>query len=243
MTCNIVISTGAGISAESGVRTYRDRGGLWQKYDPDVVSHINGWRKNPQAVLDFKNELRRDFEAGNYQPNAAHHALTRLQREWRWGEVTIITQNIDGLHEAAGSTVLEMHGSGRKKMCEACGHVSAYDADIILADPCAKCGKTASTRPMVVWFGEMPMYLDIIEQKLDECGIFAAIGSSNHVMPASLFAGASGTKATYLFNIELPIVGADDYHHHRLGPATVEVPKWVDELLALEEEPPSQRLW
>src|SRR4028119_1073492 len=98
MTCNIVVSTGAGISAESGIHTYRDPGGLWAKYDPMEVSHIQGWHRDPQKVLDFKNQQRRQAAEARYQPNAAHLALTRLQTEWRWGEVTIITQNIDGLH-------------------------------------------------------------------------------------------------------------------------------------------------
>jgi NAD-dependent deacetylase len=229
---NIVILTGAGISAESGIHTYRDTDGLWTKYNPMEVSHINGWKKNPQKVLDFKNELRRQFEAGKYQPNAAHHALTRLQNEWKHGEVTLVTQNIDGLHRDAGSIVFEMHGNGREKFCMKCGHKSPFDADIVLNDPCAKCGVPAQTRPYVVMFGEMPCFVDVIEQKLDHCHIFAMIGSSGDVMPANTFvvlANDAGAD-TYLVNVET-IAHGGQYKHHYIGPATTEVPKFVEDLL------------
>jgi NAD-dependent deacetylase len=230
---NIVISTGAGISAESGIHTYRDLDGLWTKYDPMKVSHIDGWRSDPQGVLDFKNALRRQFAAGNHQPNPAHNALTRLQREWKHGKVTIITQNIDGLHRVAGSEVVEMHGSGLDKFCEKCGVKTPFDDDIALADPCVGCGATGSTRPNVVLFGEMPHHLDAIEQSLAECAIFATVGWSCEVFPASDFPhiARSHCATTYLINKE-PVIDDHAFDHVIYGNASEEVPKWVAKLLS-----------
>jgi NAD-dependent deacetylase len=239
MPKNIVILTGAGISAESGIHTYRDAGGIWTRYDPMVVSHIRGWKTRPQALIDFKNELRRQFEAGGYKPNAAHHALVRLQREWKHGEVTLVTQNIDGLHADAGSIVYEMHGSGKMKFCEKCGDATPFDADIVLDDACANCSASRSIRPAVVLFGEMTKYLELIEEKIAECHVYATIGSSCEVMPASLFpslALASGA-ATYLINKELPPRATTrEFLEILIGDATVEVPKWVDKLLSTDSK-------
>lgn len=237
MACNIVVSTGAGISAESGIHTYRDADGLWTKHDPMEVSHIQGWIKNPQKVLDFKNAQRRLSTEGEYRPNAAHLALTRLQAEWRWGDVMIVTQNIDGLHAAAGSRVLAIHGSIAEKFCTACGHVSPFDADIVLTDPCRSCGKPATTRPHVVMFGEMPFHLDQVEGALRRCGIFAAIGTSDEVAPANQFVQRVRSSETYRINLASLTAGGGWYRHQRIGRATVEVPRWVDELLALRDEP------
>lgn len=231
---NIVILTGAGISAESGIHTYRDEDGLWTKFSPREVSHIDGWRKDPQKVLDFKNMLRRQFAEANYQPNAAHHALAKLQREWPHGTVTIVTQNIDGLHRDAGAEVMEIHGSGRHKFCENCGHISLYKSDILLDDPCVQCGTAATTRPMVVFFGEMPMQIDVVEHLLDTCAIYATIGSSCEVMPASLFpvlAKQSGAE-TFLFNKDEVRADTEAFDHIVYGPATETVTAWVDGLLA-----------
>lgn len=230
---NIVISTGAGISAESGIHTYRDKDGLWTKFDPMEVSHIRGWQKSPEKVLEFKNMLRRQFAVGNYQPNAAHHAIARLQREWKHGTVTLITQNIDGLHRAAGSAVLEIHGNGQTKFCTACGHESPYDADIVLDDPCQSCGKTRTTRPYVVMFGEMPCHLEYVQDRLDDCQIMAVIGSSLEVAPGNLFANLAYAMGatTYLINKDEPACGLEDFTHVIYGSAATEVPLWVEKLL------------
>jgi NAD-dependent deacetylase len=239
MPKNIVVLTGAGISAESGIHTYRDAGGLWTKYDPMVVSHIRGWKTQPQALIDFKNELRRQFEAGNYRPNAAHHALARLQREWKHGEVTLVTQNIDGLHTDAGSMVYEMHGSGKMKFCEECGDTTPFDADIVLDDACTNCGARRSIRPSVVLFGEMPKHLELIEEKLAECNIYATIGSSCEVAPASRFPSLAlaNDAETYLINKELlPPPNRREFREVLIGDATVEVPKWVELLLSTQSE-------
>lgn len=231
---NIIVSTGAGISAESGIHTYRDVEGLWTKYDPMVVSHRRGWESQPEKVLEFKNELRRQFAAGNYQPNAAHHALTRLQKEWTIGEVTIVTQNIDGLHRDAGSKVMEIHGTGKEKYCEACGHRSAFDRDIVHTDACTACGEPGRTRPAVVMFGEMPIGLEELEIKIDQCSILAVIGSSLEVMPGNLFAYSAkqvGAHTVFLNKEEPQRVDLDVFDEKIYGPATETVPKWVDDLL------------
>lgn len=232
---NIVISTGAGISAPSGIHTYRDLEGLWTQYDPEEVSHILGWKKNPQKVLDFKNALRRQFATNNYQPNAAHLALVRLQREWRHGRVTVVTQNIDGLHEQAGTKgVLAVHGNGQEKFCMECGHVTPFDQDIVLADACPECGAVGSTRPRVVMFGEIPHHMDHVFELLRECSIFALIGSSLEVQPAASFAyrAKRAGAETYLLNQDRPDVSLAEFNHVVLGNAATIVPQWVDDLLA-----------
>jgi NAD-dependent deacetylase len=229
---NILVLTGAGISAESGISTYRDADGLWTKYNPSEVSHINGWKKDPLKVLEFKNKLRQDFAANNYQPNAAHYALTRLQKEWKHGSVTLVTQNIDGLHAAAGSEILEIHGTVKDKFCESCGHRSPYNADILADHACINCGKLNTTRPFVVMFGEMPLYLDYIENMLDQCHVYIAIGTSGEVMPASLFVSSAkqvGAR-TYLINKEEGS-NSEDYDFKLLGKATEIVPAFVETLL------------
>lgn len=229
---NIVISTGAGISAESGVPTFRDADGLWTKYDPMVVSHIDGWNASPSKVIEFKNELRRQFAALDPQPNAAHLALTRLQNEWTDGTVSIITQNIDGLHAKAGSVALEIHGTAIKKFCMKCNDITGYDADIDVNDPCV-CGEVSSIRPLTVMFGEMPHHLDKVEALLNDCHIFVAIGTSLNVRPASMFASIALSRGadTWLINKDVPQI-TFEYNHTIYGNASVEVPRWVDMMLA-----------
>lgn len=233
---NIVILTGAGISKESGVATFRDAGGLWTAYNPDEVMTRTAWKKNPAKVIEFKNMIRRDFVDNNYQPNAAHHALVKLEKEWAHGKVTIITQNIDGLHVMAGSTnVLDIHGNIGLKFCEYCGFESVYDADIVLSASCKKCGEIASTRPKIVMFEEYPYYSKEVQDCLSKCSIFAVIGSSLEVQPANGFgltAKNYGSETT-LINLEPPARG--DLWHWDLriyGPATLTVPVWVDKILA-----------
>ena len=231
---NIVVSTGAGISAESGIHTYRDKNGLWTKYDPQVVSHRRGWLNRPLELLQFQNEIRQQFAVGNYKPNAAHYALTRLQQEWKHGEVTIVTQNVDGLHADAGSNVMEIHGSKRKKFCEGCALISPYDRDIVHDEPCVQCGKPCQTRPAVCFFGEMPFGMPLLETKLDNCHIFAVIGSSLEVMPGNIFVDLAkdANAETYYLNMEEPKeTNLRQYDHKIYGPATETVPAWVDMLL------------
>lgn len=230
----IVISTGAGISAESGVPTFRDADGLWARFDPMEVAHIDGWRHAPQKVIDFFNARRARQIAGDHRPNAAHLALVRLEKGWS-GQVTIVTQNIDGLHRRAGSAqVFEMHGNGAEKRCDACGHLSAYDRDISLAESCEACGRTGVIRPHVVLFGEAPLHLDEITRELRACDIFAVIGSSLEVSPANQFvyAALDAGAETVLINKDVPETDFDPYWTRLYGNATALVPAWVDSIMA-----------
>ncbi|MCA0997702.1 NAD-dependent deacylase [Alloyangia pacifica] len=225
----IVILTGAGISAESGLGTFRDEGGLWAQHRIEDVATPEGFARNPTLVHDFYNARR--AQAAEATPNAAHAALARLQREHA-GEVILVTQNVDGLHEAAGATALHMHGALEGALCAVCG--SRWTAPLVMApaDPCPTCGR-AATRPDIVWFGEMPYYMDEIAEHLESCDLFAAIGTSGQVYPAAGFV----QEATYAgaHTVELNLADSDGsrlFAEHRVGPASRIVPLWVEDLLA-----------
>lgn len=226
----IVILTGAGISAESGLGTFRDKAGLWEQYDLEEVATPEGYARNPALVLDFYNARRANCRAA--EPNAAHGALARLEREHP-GAVTLVTQNIDDLHERAGSQrVIHMHGELMQALCAACAHQWGWTDDMGLADHCPACGRAGVVRPDVVWFGEIPYHMDAIEAALAEADLFAAIGTSAQVYPAAAFgamARAMGARTVEL-NLE-PSAAAGDFDEIRQGPASEVVPRWVDELL------------
>ncbi|UWR06381.1 NAD-dependent deacylase [Ruegeria sp. B32] len=225
----IVILTGAGISAESGLGTFRDEGGLWAQHRIEDVATPEGFARNPALVHGFYNARR--VQAGGADPNAAHTALARLQRDWP-GEVVIVTQNVDSLHEAGGATgVIHMHGILSGALCASCGHRWTAPAEMSVGEPCPACG-AAAARPDIVWFGEMPYHMDQIYDHLAQAGIFAAIGTSGQVYPAAAFvheAIAAGAQTVEL-NLE-PSVGASSFDQTLLGPATQIVPRWVDDLL------------
>ncbi|ANT62765.1 NAD-dependent deacylase [Salipiger sp. CCB-MM3] len=225
----IVILTGAGISAESGLGTFRDEGGLWAQHRIEDVATPEGFARNPTLVHDFYNARR--AQAAEATPNAAHAALARLQREHA-GEVILVTQNVDGLHEAAGAKALHMHGALEGALCAVCG--SRWTAPLVMApaEPCPSCGR-AATRPDIVWFGEMPYYMDEIAEHLGSCDLFAAIGTSGQVYPAAGFV----QEATYAgaHTVELNLADSDGsrlFAEHRVGPASRIVPLWVEDLLA-----------
>ncbi|WP_170446847.1 NAD-dependent deacylase [Ruegeria arenilitoris] len=225
----IVILTGAGISAESGLGTFRDEGGLWAQHRIEDVATPEGFARNPALVHGFYNARR--VQAGGADPNAAHTALARLQREWP-GEVVIVTQNVDSLHEAGGATgVIHMHGILSGALCTSCGHRWTAPAEMSVGEQCPAC-REATARPDIVWFGEMPYHMDQIYDHLAQAGIFAAIGTSGQVYPAAAFvheAIAAGARTVEL-NLE-PSVGASSFDQTLLGPATQIVPRWVDDLL------------
>lgn len=225
----IVILTGAGISAESGLGTFRDEGGLWAQHRIEDVATPEGFAQNPDLVHQFYNARRSQAAAAS--PNAAHHALARLEAEHE-GDVVVITQNVDGLHEAAGSThVCHMHGTLAGALCSACSHRWAAPAQMGPASLCPACGK-ATARPDIVWFGEMPYFMEEIADHLHEADLFAAIGTSGEVYPAAAFvqeARAFGAKTIEL-TLE-PGAVSGDFDEHRFGPATQTVPAWVAELL------------
>ncbi|WP_285672076.1 NAD-dependent deacylase [Paralimibaculum aggregatum] len=226
----IVILTGAGVSAESGLGTFRDKGGLWSQYDLEDVATPQGYARDPELVLGFYNARRQNCRAA--EPNAAHAALARLQRA-RAG-VTLVTQNIDDLHERGGaSEVLHMHGELMQALCAACGHRWGWSGDMGLGDACPACGAAGTVRPDVVWFGEMPYLMDEIFARLAAATLFVSIGTSGAVYPAAGFVDEAAAQGAETLEINLePSEGSRLFERQILGPATETVPAWVDALLA-----------
>lgn len=220
----IAILTGAGISAESGLGTFRDEGGLWTQYDLNDVATPEGFARNPAMVHDFYNARRANCISAT--PNAAHEALAALATTTH--DVTLITQNIDDLHHRAGSPdVIHMHGQLMRALCAACD--ARWDAPLVMhpQDPCPAC-KAKATRPDVVWFGEIPYHMDAIAQAVANADLFVAIGTSAEVYPAAgLVELAQGQ--TLEINLE-PSARANAFDDHRFGPATQVVPAWVADL-------------
>lgn len=227
----IVILTGAGISADSGVATFRDKDGIWAKYDYRDVATPEGFARNPKNVLDFYN-MRRELYR-NVQPNAAHDALARLEQNFE-GEVFIITQNIDGLHEAAGSkNLIHMHGEIAKRLCNSCGFRGGCGEAIHCDDVCPHCQGTGTLRPDVVWFGEMPYFLQDIARHLREADLFLSIGTSGNVYPAAGFVAEARNTGAFTIELNLePSAGHSLFHEAIHGKAVDIIPVFVDQLLA-----------
>jgi len=229
----IVILTGAGISAESGVATFRDKDGLWSKVDVRDVATPEGFARNPRLVHDFYNRRRRDH--ASVKPNAAHFALARLEQELG-GRVTLITQNIDALHEGAGSrNLIHMHGELLKAWCVRCNERHAWHDDMDTATACPKCTRAGGMRPDVVWFGELPYHMERIAEHLGEADLFISIGTSGNVYPAAGFVAEArgGGAHTVELNLE-PSEGVRVFAEAIHGPATKIVPAYVERLLAGE---------
>ncbi|MBM3512511.1 MAG: NAD-dependent deacylase [Alphaproteobacteria bacterium] len=233
-TANIVILTGAGISKESGIDTFRDPDGIWSKVRVEDVATPEAFARDPERVHGFYNMRRRRVQTMNIAPNAAHDALARLERGWP-GAVLVVTQNVDSLHESAGSAnVLHMHGRHSEARCNHCGHVVPWQGDMSTADVCANCGRAGGLRPNVVWFGETPFFMDEIQRALAECDLFLSIGTSGNVYPAAGFVAMLrrlGRAHTVELNLE-PSAGAGLFLESHYGPATGVVPRYVERLLA-----------
>ena len=227
----IVILTGAGISAESGLGTFRDKGGIWTQYDLEEVATPQGFARNPDFVHDFYNARRRNLREA--VPNAAHIALAELERAHD-GHVLLVTQNVDNLHEQAGSTnLVHMHGELLKVRCEACDAIHDWLEDLSTQTPCPACRAVGSLRPHVVWFGEMPMEMNRIYLALMTCDLFVSIGTSGNVYPAAGFVEevrAAGRAHTVELNLE-PSEGYSLFAEQILGPASEVVPAFVNRLL------------
>ena len=226
MTEHIVILTGAGISAESGLGTFRDEGGLWAQHKIEDVATPEGFARDPKLVQRFYNMRR--AEAVKAVPNAAHHALAALEAVH---DVLVVTQNVDGLHEAAGSkNVLHMHGSLARAMCATCQ--ARWDAPLVMtvSDACPSCGEKA-TRPDIVWFGEIPYGMERIDAALNQATLFASIGTSGNVYPAAGFVAEARRLGvpTVELNLE-PSAGYSMFDEVRIGPASETVPEWVADL-------------
>jgi NAD-dependent deacetylase len=230
----IVVLTGAGISAESGISTFRGSDGLWEGHDIRQVATPEGFRDDPDLVQRFYN-LRRASLA-TVEPNEAHRALARLQREYP-GDVFLITQNVDDLHERAGSpedSVWHMHGELKKARCLECDGVCPWDGDITSASVCPACRSTGRLRPHIVWFGEMPLQVDSLFDAVGKAGLFLAIGTSGKVYPAAGFVDLACKAGAATWEINLDETDASErFMAHRIGPATVEVPRWVEEVLSI----------
>jgi len=227
---NIMILTGAGISAESGIDTFRSEGGLWEQHRVEDVATPEAFACDPDLVLRFYDMRRAAIQTK--QPNAAHEALARLDAEWP-GELLIVTQNVDDLHERAGAKrVLHMHGEHLNAWCTACDTRSPWTEPLIERPPCPACAERA-LRADIVWFGEMPYRMDEIYDALREADLFVSIGTSGAVYPAAgLVRNARELGiATLELNLE-PSQGSRWFEEARHGPATQVVPAWVAEMLA-----------
>jgi NAD-dependent deacetylase len=236
----IVILTGAGISAESGIATFRDADGLWAKHRIEDVATPEAFAANPSLVQRFYNQRRSGVR--DAKPNAAHLALARLEQHLPQrvpgAKVLVVTQNVDPLHERAGSkSLLHMHGELLSAWCLACDGKHNWAHDLAPETACPGCAKTGHLRPDIVWFGEMPYHMDRIENALAHADLFISIGTSGNVYPAAGFvAGARSVGAhTVELNLE-PGAGSSHFHERRHGPASTIVPAYVEELLARAEE-------
>ena len=234
---NIVILTGAGLSAESGIKTFRDKDGIWAQVDYRDVATPEGFARNPQLVQDFYNERRRGLNS--IKPNAGHYALARLQREHSGG-VTIVTQNIDNLHETAGSqSIIHMHGQITRALCNDCGNAVQWAGDLTLDTRCRQCGLTGAMRPDVVWFGEMPYHMAQIDKALRTADLFISIGTSGNVHPAAGFVAEARRAGANCVELNLePSEGASLFDEAFHGPATQVVPRYIEKLLSHDPAPP-----
>jgi len=228
---NIVILTGAGISAESGLSTFRGPGGLWEGMRVEDVATAEAFRDNPKIVQSFYNERRKNLK--KVKPNPAHEALARLEKDHK-GEVFIVTQNVDNLHEQAGSkNVLHMHGELLKARCRSCQGIFDWQEDLSETQECPGCKVIPSLRPHIVFFNEMPFYMNDIEVLLYSADLFVSIGTSGNVYPAAGFVSmvrSLGRGHTVELNLE-PSEGRSLFADTIYGKATKIVPDYVEKLL------------
>ncbi|WP_394130051.1 Sir2 family NAD+-dependent deacetylase [Shewanella maritima] len=228
----IVILTGAGISAESGISTFRDQDGLWEKHHIEDVATPEGYAKDIQLVERFYNLRWQDLQRPEILPNAAHQALAKLELEFE-GELLLITQNVDDLHERAGSLrMIHMHGELKKGRCP------KSQQTFVLREPfgedncCTCCIPAMRLRPHIVWFGEMPFAMDRIHDALDECDLFIAIGTSGTVYPAAGFVDTANHHGAQ--TVEVNLMQPDphsQFQYHFTGKAGEIMPKLVDTIL------------
>lgn len=224
----VVVLTGAGISAESGLPTFRDAGGLWEGHDPLQVATPEAFAADPDLVHRFYDERR--VALSRARPNAAHEALARLEQHLG-DDLVLVTQNVDDLHERAGSQrVHHMHGRLRSALCASCGRRHAWSGTLADRPPCPACGVRA-LRPDVVWFGEMPQGMDEIHEALLGCDLFVAIGTSGVVYPAAGFVHYAMAAGADTLELNLVTERWSDFARTREGPATELVPAWAQEVI------------
>lgn len=232
-TAPIVILTGAGISKESGLDTFRGNGGLWEGIRVEEVASPIAFQKTPDIVHSFYNKRRERLLSPDIKPNAAHYALEKLEKEWP-GEVLLVTQNVDDLHERAGSkNLIHMHGELLNARCVSCHHIFLWKKDMDTQSICPNCTAVGALRVNVVWFGEIPLMMDVIENALINAALFVSIGTSGNVYPAAGFvqvASRSNDARTIEINLE-PSLNADQFSKGYYGPASETVPDFISKLL------------
>ncbi len=237
---NIVILTGAGISAESGLATVRGPDGLWEGHRVEDVATPEAFRRDPALVQRFYDARR--ARLAEVEPNPAHHALARLDAHWS-GALLIVTQNVDDLHERAGARrLLHMHGELKSAWCLACDARLPWAGELSSGPACLSCGAAGRLRPDIVWFGEMPYGMERIDQALRDADLFVSIGTSGAVYPAAGFVQTARYCGAATLEINLdPSMGSLFFDETRNGPAGVLVPQWVEEMLACPDGsgPPS----
>lgn len=226
---NIVILTGAGISAESGIPTFRAADGLWENHKIDDVATPEGFIKNPELVHRFYNE-RRAYLLDGIEPNKAHLAIAKFM-QLHTNKVTLVTQNIDNLHQRAGSKTYPMHGELLKIRCKSSQETFEFKGNSDTAAKCSCCGIAGNLRPHVVWFGEMPLYMDTIEAALNKCELFIAIGTSGLVYPAAGFFQLAKRNGAHTVELNLEASSSGSLFDEQLyGPATDVVPEYLNSL-------------
>ena len=228
----IVVLTGAGISAESGLATFRDSDGLWENHDPMDIATPEAFARDPALVYRFYNERHKQLT--DVQPNAAHQAMARLQNEFD-GHVYLVTQNVDDLHERGGSSqVCHMHGELTSMLCKGCNAVMAATSDFDNSTVCPDCTRVGHLRPDIVWFGEMPYHMDDIYAALANCDLFIAVGTSGVVYPAAGFVQQARQAGALCIEVNKEVSDvAGHFQQHRTGQATQQLKTLVDELLAV----------
>jgi NAD-dependent deacetylase len=228
----VVALTGAGISAESGIPTFRAADGLWENHRIEDVATPAAFQRDPELVHNFYNQRRRHLFSPKVAPNPAHFALVQLQNVLG-GDFFLVTQNVDNLHERAGhQAVCHMHGELLKIRCTASGKVFDRQDDVTVAEPCPCCAASGRLRPHIVWFGEMPFAMNEIQAGLQSCDIFIAIGTSGQVYPAAAFVEWASQARTIEVNLDRT-GKSSAFDEHRFGSAGIEVPKLVEEILQL----------
>lgn len=226
----IVVLTGAGVSADSGLATFRDAGGLWEGHRPEDVATPAAFATNREVVQRFYDHRREGIQ--RVQPNAAHDALARLGRALG-SDLFLVTQNIDDLHERAGSPVTHhMHGEILRALCQSCGDRVPWTEPLLPEPDCPSCGARRSLRPDVVWFGEVPYLMRQIQHALHDCDLFVSIGTSGRVYPAAAFVDWANERGARTLELNLERAANTEFAESRRGHATELVPAWVDAILA-----------
>lgn len=223
----IVVLTGAGISAESGIKTFRDHNGLWENHRIEDVASPEGFERNPELVHDFYNKRRAQIFSNEVNPNQGHMALNDLAKI---SDLVIITQNVDNLHERSGTqNILHMHGELSKIRCQKTQEVFENQKPINTKSLCPCCQEKGNLRPHIVWFGEMPFHMNLIQNHLESCDIFISIGTSAQVYPAAIFyqIAKQGGAKTIELNLE-KTKETDHFDESIQGKASIIIPKWVE---------------